>query len=1397
MSDAVTLPVDAPAVAGEPGPPAARPRPELSAAKLALREARLRGELRSAPIAGRPREGDLPLSFAQERYWFLERLQPGLALYHIDGTERLAGPVDAATLERALGEVVRRHESLRTVFHDADGAPVQRVVPPGGFSLALEDLSGVDEAERRARAWRIAVDEWKRPFDLAAGPLFRARLLRLGAEEHVLVFALHHIVGDGWSLGVLIREMHALYEAFREGRPSPLPGLPLQYADYAAWQREQLRGAGMERHLAYWRERLAGAPERLELPTDHPRPPVPSFRGATVPVQVPPAVLDSLRALGHAEGASLYMVALAAFQALLSRYGGSDDVVVGSPVSGRTRREVEGLIGVFINTLVVRTDLAGDPSFRALLHRVRDGLLGDFAHQEVPFERLVAELRPERSLSHATLFQVLFQLDTREALAGRGGPGAQGVEGEDPGASSLQLDLALLLEVDARGMGGVLEYATDLFEPATARRMVEHLLRVMEQVGASPDRPLSRLRLMGPEERERLAGWNRTEAPYPAGRCIHQLWEAQAERTPHAVAVVFGGQSLTFGKVDARANRVARHLARLGVGPEVRVGLCMERGLELVPALLGVMKAGGAWVPMDPSHPAERLSYLLDDSGVAVLLTQERLRGRLPARAGVRVVAVDAEWARIAAEPAERPEAGVSPQNLCYVIYTSGSTGRPKGVAMHHRGVVNYIHWGISAYGAGRGNGAPVFTSMAVDLTLTNLLPLFAGRPVHLLPEEGAVEALASALRARPGFGLIKITPVHLGLLNAMLGPEALQGAAHTLVIGADSLSAEPTLAWQDHAPGVRLMNEYGPTETVVGCSAYTLPPGVHRAGAVPVGGPIQNLRFYVLDARMEPVPVGLPGELYIGGAGVARGYLGRPALTAGAFVPDPFAAPGARMYRTGDRARRLDDGGLTILGRTDHQVKVRGYRVELGEIQAVLRRHPSVSDCLVVAREDRPGDRRLVAYVAGAASAEALRSHLRQALPEYMVPSAFVTLASLPQTATGKLDPRTLPAPEYAAPDAGGDLPRNEVEARLVELWEELLGVPGVGPTRSWFDLGGNSLLALRLFTRANRQLGCDLPVSTLFTGATIRHMADAILEQRGATPAAPASVVPLQPDGSLPPLFLVHAGDRDVLGYVSLLRHLGAGQPAFGVRDVGESLARPLAQIAREHVAAVRAVRPRGPYALLGWSFGGMVAFEMAVQLQAAGEAVSFVGLLDTIAPDVIGELRHTEGELLVELAREAAEGWGWAFALPPGELEGVAADERLARVVRALHAQGPVPASFGAGALDEGFRAVRDRIESARGYLPGRFHGTLALFRASIPYAYRDALFGHRAPGEEHALGWRAHVDRAPEVHFIPGSHVTIASEPNVRVLAERVRESLAAAHARAAAGAPAAAPVEVDR
>ncbi|HEX9939644.1 MAG TPA: condensation domain-containing protein, partial [Longimicrobium sp.] len=668
------------------------PRPELSPAARALVQARLKGRVRSFSIVPRAHRDVAPLSFAQERLWFLDRLEPGSTTYNMPWPLRLRGTTDTGALERSLGEIVRRHESLRTVFREEDGSPVQVVVPFAGFTLAADDLSRLPEAEREAEMRRRVTDEAARPFDLAAGPLFRASLLRLGDDDHVLLLSMHHIVSDEWSMGVLSRELSALYEAYREGRESPLPELAVQYADYAAWQREQLEGEALDRQLGYWRERLADAPALLELPTDHPRPAVQTFRGANERVELPAEVLERLRALARQEGATLYMVALAAFQALLSRYSGSDDVVVGSPIAGRGRSEVEGLIGFFVNTLVLRTDVSGDPSFRALLGRVREVTLGAYEHQEVPFEKLVAELQPERSLSHAPLFQVSFTLrDTQDAASVLAELSTERV---DAGFASAKFDLSLTVAATQGGLRCGLSYATDLFDRGTVERMLGHLARVLEQVAADADVRLSQLELLGEAERALvLQSWNRTAAKVPADLCIHQLFEAQADRTPGAVAVRFEEASLTYAELNARANQLAHHLRGHGVGPEVRVGVCLERSLEMVVSLLAVLKAGGAYVPLDPGLPPERLAYMLDDSDVPLVLAQAALRDAVPAREGVGVLAVDELAERPAAEPAENPAATTTPANVAYVIYTSGSTGRPKGVMNQHRGVVNRLVW--------------------------------------------------------------------------------------------------------------------------------------------------------------------------------------------------------------------------------------------------------------------------------------------------------------------------------------------------------------------------------------------------------------------------------------------------------------------------------------------------------------------------------------------------------------------------------------------------------------------------------------------------------------------------------------------------------------------------------
>ncbi|HEV3049541.1 MAG TPA: amino acid adenylation domain-containing protein, partial [Longimicrobium sp.] len=914
--------------------------PTVAALAQRVEEIRRAGVPALPPIVRVDRARPLPLSFSQERLWFLDRLEGGSASYNLPAALRLTGVLDAAALEQSLGEIVRRHEVLRTVFREVNGDAVQAIVPFAGFVLPIDDLSGLDETAREAEVRRRAREDAARPFDLAEGPLFRAALLRVADEEHVLLLCIHHIVFDGWSSGVLFRELGALYAAYREGSDSPLADPPVQYADYAVWQREQLQGEVLERQIGYWRERLAGAPALLELPTDRPRPAVQSHRGARERFDLPRELLDRLQALGRGEGATLYMVMLGAFQLLLSKYSGSEDIVVGSPIAGRTRREVEELIGFFVNTLVLRTDLSADPSFRELLGRVREGTLGAYEHQDVPFERLVAELQPERSLSHSPVFQVMFALQN----ADRSGSGLAGLRVEGVGAEleTTKVDLALTAVPHEGGVYGVMEYSTALFDRSTVRRMLGHLERVLEQVAARPEARLSELELLSAEERRMVVEeWNATDAVLPAGACIHELFEARAARTPDAVAVEFEGEVLSYAALNAQANRLAHHLRSLGVGPDARVGLCAEPGLEMVVGVLGVLKAGGAYVPLDPGYPADRLAYMLADSAPAALLVQPHLRDRVES-ANVPLLELDAAAPAWASLPTTDPvRGGLTPDHLAYVIYTSGSTGRPKGVRVPHASVGATLAVAGDAFGFGAGDRVPSLASFAFDIWLfETLLPLLRGATVRLVPRERVpdvprlVEDLASctAVHAVPALMRRIVEEVRAR-------PEGVLGTLRHAFVGGDAVAPDLLEEMRAAFPSAGIHVLYGPTEAAIICATHRL--GDEAAARQMVGRPLGNAALYVVEPGGTVAPVGVPGELCLGGASVARDYLGRPGLTAERFAPDPFSSePGARLYRTGDRVRWLADGSLEFLGRTDFQVKVRGFRIELGEIEARLAEH-------------------------------------------------------------------------------------------------------------------------------------------------------------------------------------------------------------------------------------------------------------------------------------------------------------------------------------------------------------------------------------------------------------------------------------------------------------------------
>jgi amino acid adenylation domain-containing protein len=1089
-------------------------RPTVAALAAEI-EAGTAGALEMAPLAPVPRLGALPLSFAQQRLWFLDQMEPGNPAYNLPTAFRLAGGLDPAALAGAIREVVRRHEALRTRFEVVAGEPSQAIAPALPVELPLIDLGGLDAAVRDPEARRLAAAEGARPFDLARGPLLRALLLRLGAEEHLVLAAMHHIVSDGWSMGVFIREVAVLYAAARGGRPSPLPELPVQYADFAAWQRRHLSGEGLERQLAYWRGRLAGAPAVLELPTDRPRPAVRRHLGEQRPWRSSPGLLAGLEAVARQGGATLYMVLLAAFQTLLQRLGGGDDCLVGSPIANRNRAEIEGLIGFFVNTLVLRGDLAGNPTFLELLGRTREAALGAYAHQDLPFEKLVEELRPERSLSHAPLFQVVLTLQNApvEALEL---PGLT-LTPLAAGTGTAKFDLTLSLGTGPAGLGGSWEYDRDLFDPATVVRIAERFAILLAGVAADPAARLSELPLLSDLERHQaIVEWNDAASAFPRGRTLGELFAEQAARTPDATAVVCRGESLTYAALDARADRLARRLRRLGIGPEVPVGLCADRSLGLIAALLAIVKAGGAYVPLDPAYPAERLAHMLESSGAPLVLAEEGTRPALPeSRARVLLLAELEDGADVGLPDTPGPRA--VPESLAYILYTSGSTGRPKGVAVCHRSVVRLVRETNYAR-LDAGETFLQLVPLAFDPSTFEIWgALLNGAPLVLFPQRLPLpEDLEETIRTE-GITTLWLTA---GLFHQVVDHriEAL-APLRQLLAGGEALSPPHVRRVLERFPECRMVNGYGPTEvtTFTTCwSGRELPAG---ALSVPIGRPIANTRVLVLGGDGRPVPPGVPGELFAGGDGLARGYLGRPDLTAERFVPDPCPPPGAageRLYRTGDRVRHLAGGELEFLGRLDGQVKVRGFRIELGEIEAALGRHPGVREAAVLVREDAPGNRRIVAYaVAGdgeAPTPAALRSFAAEALPEFMVPSAWVLLDALPLTPNGKVDRRALAALGTEAVDAaaGGEYlpPRTPVEEILAGLWAEVLGAGRVGARDDFFERGGHSLLATRLISGVRAALGVDLPLRKLFESPTVESFAAEVEAARraGAGPGLPA---------------------------------------------------------------------------------------------------------------------------------------------------------------------------------------------------------------------------------------------------------------------------------------------------
>jgi len=1070
---------------------------ELSAAKQALLRARMKQDAvrRDDTIPRRTSAAaEAPLSFAQQRLWFLDQFYPRSCAYNVHRVFRLTGPLDHSALQQALNSIVERHEILRTTFKLVTGEPIQVVNKNRVVSVQAVDLSSVPESEREARAKQMVEREIERPFELSSDLMLRATVLRLKEDERILVLMTHHIVSDGWSKGVMFRELAALYNAALGHRSAALVDLPIQYADFAAWQKTWVKGELFQKQTAYWKGQLGGAPALLELPTDYPRPAIQGFAGTSESRVFASELVRKLKTLSQLEGATLFMTLLASFQLLLSRYAGQEDIVVGTPIAGRTRPEFEPLIGDFVNMLAMRTDLAGDPSFRELLARVKEVALQAYDNQDVPFESLVEELEHGRDMSRAPIFQTIFILETApppppamERLK------IQILDFDTPTAKN---DLILILADDPAGLKVKVEYRTDLFTKTTIDRFLRHFQTLLEAIVIDPAQPVSRLAILPPEERQQLLGaWNNSTSQEGLDRCIHQVFEDQCARTPHAIAVQFQTRRLTYRELNGRANQLAHHLRNFGVAPDSRVGICVHRSPEMMVGLLGIMKAGGAYVPLDPSYPRERLEFMLQDADASVLVTQESLLPSLSSQRA-QVVCIDRDWARISQQSTEDPQTAVTPRNLSYLIFTSGSTGRPKGVQLEHRNVVNFLNAVRRLFTLSQQDTYLGVASMSFDASVLDFfLPLSVGARLVIVDAETTQDghALAETI-SRAGVTAMHATPSTWRSLidSGWRGDTKLK-----IFSGGEALPWD--LAKQLLPRCSALWNLYGPTETAV----YS---AIHKVessdGTVLVGRPVDNTQIYILDVRQQPTPIGVPGEICIAGAGVARGYLHRPELTAEKFVSHAFREAGARMYRTGDLGRFRPDGVIQCLGRVDHQVKLRGFRIELGEIEAVLMQHPGIRQAVADVRTGGSGDKRLVAYLvfAGASSPAVsdLRSFLKTKLPDYMVPSSFVALESLPVSPNGKLNRRALPDIDDARAGLAREFvaPSTPVEQAVAEIFSEVLEVRQVGLHDDFFELGGHSLLATRVVSRLRDRFQIEMTPRFLFESPAVAEMATRISE-------------------------------------------------------------------------------------------------------------------------------------------------------------------------------------------------------------------------------------------------------------------------------------------------------------
>jgi amino acid adenylation domain-containing protein len=1342
---------------------------------------------KGSPIERVSREMVLPIAFAQQRFWFAEQLAPGTFVNNLTTAFHLTGRLDAIVLERSLGEMYRRHEIFRTTFPLREGRSTQRIeahAPLGSreltFTLPIIDLQELPEVEREPEARRQFTQLAEQPFNLSEESSLRVGLIRLAPEVHRIIVVMHHIICDGLSIGIFFKELAAIYTAFSNHQPSPLKDLSIQYADFAVWQHQRLSGNTLDVQLEYWKQQLGGVLPILQLPIDRQRPAIQTTTGVYRFFELPQQLSIEIKSLSQRAGVTLFMTFLAAFEILLYRYSGQEDIIVGTPISGRNRAEIAGSIGCFVNTLVLRTNLERNPSFQELLNRVKQVAVAAFTHQDLPFERLTEVLNPERDLSRSPLFQAMFIFESNSSETW-GLPGVTVTPLEVARKGIANFDLTLNLTETATGIQGGFEYNSDLFDAETIERMVGHFHTLLGGIVTNPAQGIANLPLLtAAEQQQILIDWNDTQIDYPKNSCIHQLFEAQVKRTPTAVAVSCGSKQLTYQQLNCRANQLANRLYRMGVTADLLVGILMERSIEMIVGLLGILKAGGAYVPLDPSYPPARLSYVLADAGVGILLTQSELFSFFAAPPA-QVVCLDADWQTIEGYSQDNVDRSVCSDHLAYVLYTSGSTGKPKGVEIEHRNVVNFLHSMSHNPGIEPEDTLTAITTISFDIAqLEVYLPLITGAKVVVVPRETAIDAdrLLAALFPSGAVSqrltstlVMQATPVTWQML---LTAGWNRDYPLKVLCGGEALSTR--LAQAILATGSQLWNLYGPTETTIWSTIYQVdvnkPITSSGDALVSIGRPIANTQVYILNKQLQPAPIGVPGELYIGGDGLARGYFNRPELTAEKFIPNPFStAKSARLYKTGDLARYVSDGNIEFLGRIDDLVKVRGFRIELGEIETALSQHSTVSQVVVVAREINPDSKSLIAYIVPhrdlAPTANQFRNFLRDILPEYMIPSIFLLLDSLPLTANGKIDRRALPLPDRGSLELETKFiaPNDGLELQLTKMWERVLGIKSIGTTDNFFNLGGHSLLAVQLFAEIEKTFGKNLPLGTLFQSPTIEQLATILRQEQGSSMWS--SLVPIAASGSKPPLFCAHPISGNVFDYYPLAALLGADQPIYGLQSPGlDGIQAPLTRIedmATHYIREIQSVQPHGPYFLAGYSLGALVAFEIACQLEVQGEKIGLLALLDNAAPtlarvrppffksigihlnnlyqlSMLDRIKYIKDRIVFWLVYKHQENSqrallvnDWGIPLPPDYLKILATN----------------------------YQAGED--------YDGKFYqGEVTLFRSTV-----QSLELTLSPD----LGWGNLADGGVKIHSIKGQHRSLLREPSIQFLVDKLKLCLA--------------------